>query len=63
MAARLLGLAGDWSVHPLFYRYSWPDWAMQLGERPGAIALLDHLIAGNDPWEEDGPLAASMGTK
>ena len=49
VAARLLRTKDGY----LFYRSLWPDWAYRLPERAGALALLDALIAGQDPWSDD----------
>ena len=49
LASRLLGLDGN----ILFYRSFWPDWAIDLPERQGALALLDALMAEQDPWSDD----------
>ena len=52
-ASRLLGLGPTPAYQPLFRQHMWPPFARDLPERQGALALLDALIAGQDPWSDD----------
>lgn len=37
--------------HSLFHWSNWPLWARELSEKEGALAILDLIIAGHNPWE------------
>ena len=50
-AASLLGLTEAGALR-LFYWPNWPEWAQEMDNRTAAVALLDALIAGQNPWAD-----------
>lgn len=46
-AESLLGLDES---RALFHRDAWPAWARRVDGRAGAVAMLDLMIAGHNPW-------------
>ncbi len=58
-AERLLGSPHGWGseygyargLNNLFNATLWPEWTDTLFERVGAVAMLDLIIAGHNPWD------------